>query len=78
MGLFQRVRSVVTNVDAKIRTLIRAAVWWLDIRYQYGKDPTLKYRGSSDADLSEAPVENALEPDEDQVFSGPVFRRRIF
>jgi len=78
MGLYRRVKSVVTNVDAKIRTLIRAAVWWLDIRFQYGQDPTLKYHDLSDTDLSEAPTEGGLEPAAEQLSSGPMLRRKIF
>lgn len=80
MMLYQRVRSVLRNTDAKLRTFIRAAVWWLDIRYQCGHDPTLKYRGLRDSDLSEEASEQE-QPQRHAVEAsggGPMLRRKLF
>ena len=55
--LLQKVSSVQANQDARLRTLIRTAIQWLDLRLQYGTDPALEIRTLAETLYDEVPEE---------------------
>lgn len=40
--LLQKVTAIQASQDARLRTLVRTAIQWLDLRMQYGTDPALE------------------------------------
>jgi hypothetical protein len=66
------VRNHVQSADARVRTRIRTAIQWLDLWYQYGREPSIVVWRVEEMDLSELPGGDDEEADP------PVRRTRIF
>lgn len=63
--LFEKVRRLASSADVKLRTRIRTAIQWLDLRMQYGGDPLLEVSTLEEENYTE--VDEAVddtEPDD--------------
>lgn len=61
--LMERTRQLAPTVDVKLRTRIRTAIQWLDLRMQYGGEPSLAIGTPEEEDFAELAGNRTLQDD---------------
>jgi hypothetical protein len=77
-AMLERVRAIIPRRDAPLRTLLRTAIYWLDITWQYGREPTLQVGRPEEEGLAEAAAADEPEWASDGDADGTVRRQKLF
>ena len=80
-GLLARIRAIDPRADKPLRTLLRTAIYWLDIAWQYGREPTLQVNRPQEEGLAEAAATDEDGKDgwaSDGDAEGAVRRKNLF
>jgi len=74
-SLYERVRRMIPTLDARLRTWVRLTITVLDIWFQYGEDPVVKFEELREAQLEEFQSE---ERDDDEASGTHIVREPLF